>query len=328
MKKILIIQTAFIGDVILATPLIEQLAAHHPMAQIDFLLRKGNQGLLQGHPLLHRVIIWDKQSNKNTHLLRILGQLRAERYDLVVNAQRYMSTGLLTAFSGAGITVGFEGNPLSRLFSHRVPHRIGDGTHEVERNLALLEPLLGFKPALQRPRLYPSEQDVTSMARPRPYVTIAPNSVWFTKQWPWQKWTELIDALPQELDVILLGGPSDRPSCQQLAASCKRRDVQVMAGECSFLQSAALMQAARMNYVNDSAPLHMASAMNAPVCAVFLSTAPVLGFVPLSDRAYIFEHAEPLPCRPCGLHGHRSCPQGHFRCADIPVAPLAALAEV
>ncbi|MBC7848270.1 MAG: glycosyltransferase family 9 protein, partial [Chitinophagaceae bacterium] len=78
---------------------------------------------------------------------------------------------------------------------------------------------------------------------------------------------------------------------------------------------AALQQDAQMNYVNDSAPMHFASAMNAPVTAVYCSTIPSFGFGPLSDKRFIVEIEEPLPCRPCGLHGRPACPLGHFNCA-------------
>ena len=88
-----------------------------------------------------------------------------------------------------------------------------------------------------------------------------------------------------------------------------------LAGQLSFLQSAALMEQASMNYVNDSAPMHFASAVNAPVTAVYCSTIPAFGFGPLSDEKFIVEIKEPLDCRPCGLHGYRACPRGHFNCA-------------
>jgi heptosyltransferase-2 len=86
-------------------------------------------------------------------------------------------------------------------------------------------------------------------------------------------------------------------------------------GQLSFLQSAALMKDAVMNYVNDSAPMHFASAVNAPVTAVYCSTIPAFGFGPLSDERFIVEVKAPLDCRPCGLHGYRACPLGHFNCA-------------
>jgi heptosyltransferase-2 len=88
-----------------------------------------------------------------------------------------------------------------------------------------------------------------------------------------------------------------------------------LCGQLSFLESAALMRDARMNYVNDSAPLHFASAMNAPVTAVYCSTIPGFGFGPLSDQRFVVETRETLDCRPCGLHGFKACPLGHFNCA-------------
>lgn len=99
-----------------------------------------------------------------------------------------------------------------------------------------------------------------------------------------------------------------------------------LCGQLSFLQSAALMEGALMNYVNDSAPMHMCSAVNAPVCAVYCSTVPGFGYGPLSDRSFVIQSQEALPCRPCGIHGHKACPEGHFRCATgIDVNRMALL---
>jgi heptosyltransferase-2 len=96
-----------------------------------------------------------------------------------------------------------------------------------------------------------------------------------------------------------------------------------LAGKLSLLASAALMQKAIMNYVNDSAPMHLASALNAPTCAIYCSTVPAFGFGPLAEKSYVVEINYPLHCRPCGLHGYRACPERHFKCAyDIEVNPL------
>jgi heptosyltransferase-2 len=85
------------------------------------------------------------------------------------------------------------------------------------------------------------------------------------------------------------------------------------------------MQSARMNYVNDSAPMHIASAMNAPVTAVFCSTVTWFGYTPLSDTSFVIEKDEPLYCRPCTTHGRRKCPEKHFKCAlDIKTEKLLA----
>ena len=118
-QRILILQTAFIGDVILATALVEKLHAHYPDAQIDFLLRKGNESLLQDHPYVNRVLIWDKKQAKYRNLWRMLREVRAQRYDVLIALQRFMSAGLVAAFSRARQVVGFDKNPMSRFFSVR-----------------------------------------------------------------------------------------------------------------------------------------------------------------------------------------------------------------
>ena len=140
--------------------------------------------------------------------------------------------------------------------------------------------------------------------------------MWFTKQYPAHKWAELLKRLPADCAVFLLGGSADADACRQIVDLAERPGVINTAGQLSFLESAALMQGAAMNYVNDSAPLHFASAVNAPVAAVFCSTLPAFGFTPLSERSTVVEIKTALPCRPCGLHGRKRCPEGHFRCAE------------
>lgn len=325
MQKFLIIQTAFIGDVVLATALIEKLHAFFPDTRIDFLVRKGNEPLLTGHPFLHEVLVWDKKMHKQKNLWRMGRRIRRERYDKVINVQRFAATGLLTAFSGARETIGFDKNPLSRLFTRRIPHIVATPSHrplhisshtplhEIDRNQQLIKDFTDDRPAL--PRLYPSKADYEKVIpyKSKPYITVSPASVWFTKQYPKDKWTEFITKLPAHYTVYLLGAPSDQDLCEDIRTGASRGIN--LSGQLSFLGSAALMQDAVMNYVNDSAPMHFASAVNAPVTAVYCSTIPAFGFGPLSDKSYIVEIPEPLDCRPCGLHGYKACPRGHFNCA-------------
>ncbi|PZP43810.1 MAG: heptosyltransferase [Pseudopedobacter saltans] len=318
MKKILVIQTAFIGDVILATALIEKLHVYYPDAHIDFLLRKGNEGLLKDHPYLQEVLIWDKKNGKYKNLFKLLKNIRATKYDLVVNVQRFAATGLLTAFSKAKVTIGFDKNPWSFLFSKKVKHIISTPEHplhEIERNQELIASLTDNTSA--KPRLYPNFSDFSAVEKykSQKYICIAPASVWFTKQFPKEKWVEFISSLSDQ-SIYLLGGKDDYRLCEDIIAqSSKTNKITNLAGELSFLQSAALQKDALMNYVNDSAPMHIASSMNAPTAAIYCSTIPSFGFGPLSDKRFIIETKENLDCKPCGLHGHKQCPQGHFKCA-------------
>jgi heptosyltransferase-2 len=126
----------------------------------------------------------------------------------------------------------------------------------------------------------------------------------------------LIQQLPPNHTVFLLGAPSDLDACQYILEQSARQEVHNVAGQLSLLGSAALMQNAKMNFVNDSAPMHLASSVNAPVTAIFCSTIPAFGFTPLSDNSKIMETSQALSCRPCGLHGYSKCPKGHFACAE------------
>lgn len=319
-QKILLIQTAFIGDVILGTAVIEKVHEFYPEAKIDFLVRKGNEGLLEGHPLLHEVLVWDKQQDKKKNLVRMIRRIRGNGYDVVVNMQRFFATGLMTALSRASQRVGFKNNPLAFLFSKKVGYGYGDNVHEVDRVLALVAHFTSNKRI--RPRLYPTEAQfarVAAYAKQTPYITIAPTSVWFTKQFLQTRWVELLQAITKKYSsppqVYLLGAPGDKEACQQIIEQSAYPHISNLAGELSLLESAALMKNAQMNYVNDSAPMHLASAMNAPSCTIYCSTAPGFGYGPLSENSTIVQVPD-LPCRPCGLHGHKQCPKGHFDCAN------------
>ena len=329
-SAILLIQTAFIGDVILATALLEHLHRTEPGTPVDFLVRKGNEGLIQHHPHVRRVLIWDKKQEKYRGLWRLLQQVRASKYGRVVTLQRFASTGFLTAFSGAAERIGFAKNPFSFRFTRALPHVIGGGVHEVSRNLQLLDP--AYRGRVVPPRVYPTPTDEAAAAAyttQEPYLCIAPTSVWATKQFPQEQWVKLLAALPPHYRVYLLGGPPDADACEQLLRASNRAGVVNLAGKLSLLASAALMRGAVLNYVNDSAPMHLCSAVGAPTCAVYCSTVPYFGFGPLSPFARVVEVKEDLTCRPCGLHGYQKCPLTHFACArGIETSQLlAVLAE-
>ncbi len=348
-KQFLVIQTAFLGDAVLVTGILEKLHAHYPDAAIDLVVRSGNEGLfgagsdgaartgsvdpprrhasanmVHTHPFLRHLFVWDKRQGKTRALFGLISELRKTDYDHIINAQRFFSTGLMTVLAKGKEKIGYDKNPLSFLFTRTVKHVIGDGRHEVDRLNALIEHITNSTRPL--PRLYPddkarSEAHAHDLSRnsgmstwTHGHMCIAPASVWYTKQWPEHKWVELINAVPAEKQVLLIGAPGDVPLCERIAKAAGRGEVR--AGKLSLLGTATLMERATMNYVNDSAPLHIASAMNAPVTVVFCSTVPDFGFGPLRENGRVVETTEQLECRPCGLHGHKACPLGHFKCAE------------
>lgn len=326
--KILIIQTAFIGDVVLATPLVENLKRKFPECKIDFLLRKGNEAILEGHPLLNKLIIFDKRKRKIRNLIKLIHTIRKQQYELVINVQRFFSTGLITVLSGGKERIGFDKNPLSIFYTKKIEHnmRIDQHIHEVDRNLLLIADFV--KNPERKPKLYPRNEDLRLVKKTYEYVCIAPGSVWFTKKFPMENWVQLINIIPNKFTIHLIGGPEDRTLCETIRHLSTRNKIVNSAGELSVLQSVALVKNARMTFTNDSAPLHFASAVNAPVTAIYCSTIPEFGFGPLSDDARVIETSELLSCRPCGLHGKRVCPEKHFRCAQIPAEQILAKADL
>lgn len=328
LQHILIIQTAFTGDVVLATPVAEKLHQHYPNAKIDFLVRKGNEGLLLNHPFLNEVLIWNKKKAKLRNLFRLAFDIRRKKYDAIINLHRFASSGFVAAFSGARIRIGFDKNPWSWACTHRFSHEIGTGQHEIRRNLNLIAFLTDTQ--AQSPRLYPSAADDKAVSFHKSngsYICIAPASVWFTKQWPASQWIRLIEMIPPRYRICLIGAPDDADLCTTIIRGVRRDHVLNLAGQLTFLQSVSLMREAVMNYVNDSAPLHFASAVDAPVTAVFCSTVPAFGFGPVSQQSRVVEVSEQLSCRPCGLHGHAACPEMHFNCA-LKIDPKEVMGNV
>ncbi|MDI9358377.1 MAG: glycosyltransferase family 9 protein [Phycisphaerales bacterium] len=318
MKQILVIQTAYLGDVILATSILEKMHACYPDSAIDIMVRQGNDSVLYNHPFIRRVLVWDKKKGKYKNLLLLLSKIRKQQYDCVIGVQRFTTMGFMVAFSGATIRIGFSRNIFSFLFTHKVAHTIGksieDSVHEIQRNHGLISFLTDSDVAL--PKLYPHKSDIEEgqpYIKNQPYICIAPASIWFTKQYPLSKWIDFIDQLPPNYTIYLVGSQNDEVLCNHIKTNTHHQRVYNLAGKIPVLAVAALMEQATMNYTNDSAPLHIASAMNAPCTAIFCSTLPSFGFGPLSTNRHIIE-VHNVPCRSCGLHGYRQCPKKHFHC--------------
>lgn len=332
-KNILIIQTAFIGDTILASHFARAVKDAFPDSKIHFFLRKGNESVIQGLSSIEKVWVWDKAGGKTRNLMKLISELREIRFDYVFNLHRHFNSGLVTSLVKSKVKVGFRQNPLSGFFTHRVdhliPHRPVENEkvhwHEVQRNLQLLKLVLPdyeISPEMKdyRPELplLPKHFDKVARFKKEKYFVIAPASVWFTKAWSESKYQELTRELTRQGHVLFLGAPGDKDLCDRIRGDLK--ETTNLCGELNLLDSAALMKDAARVFVNDSAPLHLASCVNAKTTAIFCSTVPAFGYTPLALDSIVVDVGDSLPCRPCGLHGHKACPLGHFKCSlDINV---------
>ncbi len=280
-------------------------------------MREGNEELVRHDPGIQSVLIWRKNSAKYVSLMQVIRMVRNARYDAVINLQRHFSTGLITILSGANVRIGFKQNPLSIFFTNSFHHDFPSvsGIHEIERNHNLINHLTDG--LAEKPKLYFSESTFKAIEDyfKKIYVCMAPASVWFTKQFPVEKWVELTNAIRPGIKIYLVGGPDDVNVCNQIKIASGHPDIKVLAGILKLDENAALISKAKLIFANDSAPLHMGSATNTPTCAIFCSTLPSFGFGPLSDISITIETKENIACRPCGNHGKSHCPEGHFNCA-------------
>jgi heptosyltransferase-2 len=312
----LVIQTSFLGDTVLTTPLLAQLANRGP---VDVVTTPASAALLANHPAVRTIIPYDKRGSDRglRGVLRLARRLRRARYDLALLAQGSWRSAAVAFLARVPERVGFDTSAGTLLYTTRVPYR--DDLHHAARLLMLGRPN-GREPTPEemRPSLAPGDAERaavdTLLARHgvKPadrLVGIAPGSVWGTKRWPY--YPQLAQLLAPHARVVVLGSSNDSPLAD--AVTTAEPSAADATGELSLLASAELIGRCGVVVTNDSAPLHLASAMGTPTVAIFGPTVPDFGFGPLAPRASVVGE-DTLPCRPCDRHGPQHCPLGHHRC--------------
>jgi len=320
-SRVLVIQTAFLGDVVLTTPLLERLAGE--LGPVDILVTPAAAALLQGHPAVREVIGYDKRGRDAgvRGWLRMAKALRRRDYDRVYLPHRSVRSAALAIATDSGTRIGFSDSPVAWTYSARVEPT---GQHETERIASLAGPGPVPRPSLgltEAERREAAEWLERAGVR-REFVALAPGSVWATKRWPY--YADLAARIPGS--IVVVGGPEDREAGDAIVARDPGR-IRSAAGELPLRISAALIERASMLVTNDSAPLHIAGAVGTRVVAIFGPTVPAFGFGPLGARDVIAE-VHHLTCRPCSKHGPMVCPLIHHRCMkDLSVDIVMAAIE-
>lgn len=311
-SNVLIIQTAFLGDAVLITSLLEKIRHESPQTKIQLLVRAGLEPVFEAYPhdVLTKVWGYDK-SKKLRSWMTLRKQLSKENFDQVFVVQRFFGMGLLAVSIGAKKVTGFRENPVSFVFQESVTHRFGNGVHEVERNIDLVEKWLGKQ--FFGPFLSPTPYILPGLEAQK-YLCISPGSVWETKRLPLQTWIDFIHGLPKDQMVVLMGAPNEAELSEKIAKACTKHHIQDLTGKLGLLEAISVYKQASVAFVNDSGPMHICSAVNTPTVAVFCSTTPEFGFGPLSTWNRVIEAKEKLACKPCGSHGKKACPLVHYAC--------------
>ncbi|HUR00031.1 MAG TPA: glycosyltransferase family 9 protein [Gemmatimonadaceae bacterium] len=319
MSGSLVVQTSFLGDVILTTPLIAELSNRGP---VDVLTTPQGATVLANNPSIRSVIRYDKRNTYGAALgmWQTIRSIRSHRpYDGVYLAQGSFRSGLLAAMTGSHNRIGFASSTGRALYTKQMPYR--PERHHAERLWSLSMEECADPPTKEqvRPRLYPSDIDRRAIdlllrrsgSSELPVIALAPGSAWGTKRWPY--YVDLARRLGSDFRIAVIGSTSDRPVAEEIAQAIPTGNLIDGTRDLSLLASAELIGRAQTIVTNDSAPQHLASAMGTPTLTIFGPTVPEFGFGPLAERKVTAGHDQ-LPCRPCDRHGPQRCPLGHWRC--------------
>lgn len=317
-------QTAFLGDVVLTTPLLAVLAETD--GPLDVVTTPAAAPLLETHAAVRRVIPYDKRGTDRgwKGFVALARRLRAERYDLAYLPHRSLRSAALAIVARIPRRIGFR-DGWRWLYTETRPRPAGG--HEVERLLAL-GPSAAAPPV--RPTLGLTAEDGAVAERwlaeagiTAPFVALAPGSIWGSKRWP--HYAELARRLVGQARVVLVGGREDEALAQEIRAAVPQ--AVSACGALTLRQSAAVIERAAVLVTNDSAPLHFAQAVGTPTVAIFGSTVPAFGFGPRGPRDQVLG-VEGLTCRPCSAHGPSRCPLGHHACMQtLPVEDVLRAIE-
>lgn len=330
-NKILVIQTAYPGDAILTLPLIQYLNKKYNTNLIDVLCIPATKEIFEASPYVNEAIIVDKKNEHNSFLSlqKFVKKLKQNVYDAVFCPHRSFRSAMITLLLNVKETFGFDNSSVSYAFKNVISYNYSD--HEVKRNLLLSGDNFDEENWKILPELnYPDEitgqvnQFLSENNLNKKFITVAPASVWWTKQYPVEYFKKIVEELcNQDEKIILIGSEKDYELCSRLQVN---ENVINSAGRFSLIGSAALLKKSKLLISNDSAPAHLGMCVDIPVLMLYCSTVPEFGFYPYNDKSFSLSYND-LKCKPCGIHGYDNCPLGTFECA-IKLKPAVVMEKI
>lgn len=318
-SNILVIKLRYIGDVVLATPVLSRIRAGFPKAHITMLVNAGTEGVLQGHPDLDEILTVQRRGLLGS--LQLLESLRSRRFDVVIDLTDADRSAILAKLSGAKVRFGYnsEFRWRGRLYTHVIQ---GDrlNTHTVHYHLAATDALglTGVVPSLS---LVVAEEATTVAEKlirdagldpHRPLVCLHPGARWWFKSWPPERFAALADRIQQEThgQALFLGSTQDQATVSQIAGFMKTVHRSI-AGLTGLQDLAAVFKRASLLITNDNGPMHMAAALGVPIVGLFGPSDPRV-WGPWGKGHRILYKG--LDCRACF---HPDCFQGERNCMRL-----------
>jgi heptosyltransferase-2 len=320
MEKTLVIQTAFIGDAVLALPMIQKLKEGNSKSQIDVVCIPSTEEIFTNCPFVDNVLILDKRGKHKSisGLLKFGKKLKELKYDKIYSSHRSLRTAFLVLFTGVRETFGFSNSSLKHAYKNLVEYHLDK--HEVQRNFDLIGYSYNDESWKIKPIVKISEpvtlkvNDYLNFNNIREgFIAISPGSVWATKRYPEEYFVQLIKFLVEEKkQIILIGGEND----SKITSAIKNKFPEMVfnsAGLFSLIESIELIRHSSLLISNDSAPTHLGMCADIKVLTLYCSTVADFGFFPYNNLSrYLSE--DDLYCKPCGIHGFNECPINTFEC--------------
>lgn len=320
MEKILVIQTAFIGDALLTLPMIEKLKENFESSLINVVCIPSTEEIFSASPSVNEVLVLDKKNKHKSifNLLKFAESIKQRQYTRIYSPHRSLRTSLIVMQSGVRETYGFANSSFFHVYKHLVEY--SHTKHEVQRNLDLIGFTYNDEDWKIQPKLKLRESSfnkiqtfLTENNLGEKIIAVAPGSVWETKKYPVKYFADIISYF-EDLDykIILLGGESDKVLCENIAKNFENNVISA-GGKFTIVETIELLKKVKLLLTNDSAPTHLGVCADTAVLTIYCSTVPAFGFFPYNKKSFYISYDD-LKCKPCGLHGYEKCPINTFDC--------------
>ena len=320
MRKILVIQTAFIGDAILTLPMIQKLKEKYPDSRIDVLAIPSTGEIFSASPHIEEVLTIDKKQKDRSvfALIRFIKNIKTANYDIIYSPHRSLRSALIVFGSGTKETFGFSNSSLKHVYKNLVTYE--PKHHEVRRNLELIGFSKNDSDWLIKPEISTGEaakekidKFIEGNSLNSKLAAVAPGSVWNTKIYPEKYYNDIVQFLNKKgFHTIIIGGKADADICAGIFNNNKENST-LTAGIFSITETVELLKRTQILISNDSAPTHMGMCAGISVLTLYCSTVSDFGFYPYNKKSQYLSYDE-LTCKPCGIHGYKECPIKTFEC--------------
>ncbi len=322
-KKVAVIQTAYLGDIVLTLPLAQAIKNSSDDNTVVFVTTPAGAQIGALSDAVDKIVTYDKRGMQRglKGILDMSRQIRDMGVDCIIAPHRSLRTTLVSYLSRAEYTVGFNKNSFSFLYRNTVRYDIEK--HEIDRDLSLLQAFDGYEDILKKgivPEISFSFEDrnfvnsqlaVRNINDEAKIAALAPGSVWATKRWKKDYFTQLAKMLnSQGINCLIIGSKEDKPLCDEIAFNSGSFS---LAGETTIPQTIYLLSLCKILVTNDSAPTHFAGLVNCPTITIYGPTSPRFGFSPRGPHDRILQN-NTLKCKPCHIHGRQKCPVKTHEC--------------